>query len=393
LFIKSINMIKTLNPPPRTGRRGRHLLALSVAALAFLGACGSESSSSDAGAAGSEPTTEAASTSAAAATEASTTTASAEPVTLRLGYFPNITHATALVGVGKGIFDEKLGDNVTLETTTFNSGTEASEALFADAIDMTYIGPNPAINAYAKSNGEAVRIISGATSGGAFLVVKPEINSAADLKGKVLATPSLGNTQDVALRSWLKENGLSSDEAGGGDVSIAPQENSQTLQTFISGDIQGAWVPEPWATRLVQEGGGKVLVDERDLWPEGKYVTTHLMVATKFLKDHPDVVKQFLEGQVAANEWVNANSAEAQTLANDEINKITGKPLKAEVITAAWPNLTFTDDPVASSLLTSAENAEAVGLLEPVDNLGGIYDLTILNEILKAAGQPEVASS
>jgi NitT/TauT family transport system substrate-binding protein len=143
----------------------------------------------------------------------------------------------------------------------------------------------------------------------------------------------------------------------------------------------------------VQEGGGKVLVDERDLWPEGKYVTTHLMVATKFLKDHPDVVKQFLEGQVAANEWVNANSVEAQTVANDEINKITGKPLKAEVITAAWPNLTFTDDPVASSLLTSAENAEAVGLLEPVDNLGGIYDLTILNEILKAAGQPEVASS
>ncbi|HEY8058333.1 MAG TPA: ABC transporter substrate-binding protein, partial [Acidimicrobiales bacterium] len=346
-------MIKILNPPQKTGRRGRNLLALSVAALAFLGACGSDSGSSDSGAAGSEPTTAAAEpVTEAPATEApTTTTAPAEPVTLRLGYFPNITHATALVGVGKGIFKESLGDNVTLETTTFNSGTEASEALFADAIDMTYIGPNPAINAYAKSNGEAVRIISGATSGGAFLVVKPEINSAADLKGKVLATPSLGNTQDVALRSWLKDNGLSSDEAGGGDVSIAPQENSQTLQTFISGDIQGAWVPEPWATRLVQEGGGKVLVDERDLWPEGKYVTTHLMVATKFLKDHPDVVKQFLEGQVAANEWVNANSAEAQTVANDEINKITGKPLKPEVISTAWPNLTFTDDPVASSLL------------------------------------------
>ncbi len=222
-------------------------------------------------------------------------------MTLRLGYFPNITHATALVGVGKGIFEEKLADNVTLETSTFSTGTEASEALFADAIDMTYIGPNPAINAYAKSDGAAVRVISGATSGGAFLVVKPEINSPADLKGKVLATPSLGNTQDVALRSWLKENGLSSDEAGGGDVSIAPQENSQTLQTFLSGDIQGAWVPEPWATRLIQEGGGKVLVDERDLWPEGQYVTTHVMVATKFLDEHPDVVQQFLEGHVAAN--------------------------------------------------------------------------------------------
>ncbi len=230
--------------------------------------------------------------------------------------------------MGKGIFEEHLGDNVTLETSTFSTGTEASEALFADAIDMTYIGPNPAINAYAKSNGEAVRVISGATSGGAFLVVKPEINSVEDLKGKTLATPSLGNTQDVALRSWLKENGLETDEAGGGDVSIAPQENSQTLQTFVSGDIDGAWVPEPWATRLIQEGGGKVLVDERDLWPEGQYVTTHIMVATKFLEDHPDVVQQFLEGQVAANEFVNANSDEAKTLTNDEIGKITGKPLK-----------------------------------------------------------------
>ncbi len=201
--------------------------------------------------------------------------------------------------------------------------------------------------------------------------MKPEITDVEGLRGKTLATPSLGNTQDVASRSWLKENGLETDEAGGGDVSIAPQENSQTLQTFVSGDIDGAWVPEPWATRLIQEGGGKVLVDERDLWPEGQYVTTHVMVATKFLDEHPDVVKQFLEGQVAANEFVNANSDEAKTVANDEIGKITGKPLKAEVIDAAWPNLTFTDDPIASSLIGSAEDAVAVGLLDPVDNLAG----------------------
>jgi NitT/TauT family transport system substrate-binding protein len=388
LFIKSIDMTESLNPLVRRRRRGIPFAALGLAALAVLGACGSDSKSSSdtTGAPAGTAGTATGSTSAAAST-----TVSSEPVTLRLGYFPNITHATALVGVGKGIFKEHLAPNVTLETSTFNSGTEASEALFADAIDMTYIGPNPAINAYAKSNGEAVRVISGATSGGAFLVVKPDINGPADLKGKKLATPSLGNTQDVALRSWLKENGLTADEAGGGDVSIAPQENSQTLQTFISGDIQGAWVPEPWATRLVQEGGGKVLVDERDLWPQGKYVTTHLMVATKFLKDHPDVVKEFLEGQVAANDWVNQNGAEAETVANDEIGKITGKPLKPEVISAAWPNLTFTDDPIASSLLKSAQDAVDVGLLKPVDNLKGIYDLSLLNEVLKSSGGTEVS--
>jgi NitT/TauT family transport system substrate-binding protein len=388
----SIDMTDILNTStPRRFRRGR-LAALGLAALAALGACGSDGGSDSADTTAAPGTESAApagsSTAAPADTEAP---ASTEPVTLRLGYFPNVTHATALVGVGKGIFEEHLGDNVTLETSTFSTGTEASEALFADAIDMTYIGPNPAINAYAKSNGEAVRVISGATSGGAFLVVKPEINSVEDLEGKTLATPSLGNTQDVALRSWLKENGLETDEAGGGDVSIAPQENSQTLQTFLSGDIDGAWVPEPWATRLIQEGGGKVLVDERDLWPDGQYVTTHVMVATKFLQDHPDVVKQFLEGQVAANEFVNANSDEAKTITNDEIGKITGKPLKAEVIDAAWPNLTFTDDPIASSLIGSAEDAVAVGLLDPVDNLEGIYDLAILNQVLAAAGQPEVS--
>jgi len=385
-------MTETLNPSPsRRFRRGR-LAALGLAALAVLGACGSDGGSSDSAdttaAPGTEAATPAESTSAAPATDAP---ASTEPVTLRLGYFPNVTHATALVGVGKGIFEEHLGDNVTFETSTFSTGTEASEALFADAIDMTYIGPNPAINAYAKSSGEAVRIISGATSGGAFLVVKPEITDVEGLRGKTLATPSLGNTQDVALRSWLKENGLETDEAGGGDVSIAPQENSQTLQTFVTGDIDGAWVPEPWATRLIQEGGGKVLVDERDLWPEGQYVTTHIMVATKFLEEHPDVVQQFLEGQVAANEFVNTSSDEAKTITNDEIGKITGKPLKAEVIDAAWPNLTFTDDPIASSLIGSAEDAVSVGLLDPVDNLEGIYDLSILNQVLAAAGQPEVS--
>jgi NitT/TauT family transport system substrate-binding protein len=315
-----------------------------------------------------------------------------EKVTLRLGYFPNLTHASAIVGVEKGLFAEKLGSNVTLETKSFNAGPAAVEAIFSDAVDATYIGPNPAINAFAKSKGEAVRIISGATSGGAFLVVKPSIANAAGLKGKKIGTPQLGNTQDVALRSWLKANNLKADTAGGGDVSVVPQDNAQSLDQFKSGAIDGAWVPEPWATRMIQEGKGKVLLDERTLWPNGQYVTTHLMVRTAFLKAHPDAVKRLLEGQVAATEFINANPAEAKSLVNQGLQKLTGKPIPQGVIDAAWSNMTFTNDPVASSLRKGADDAKAVGLLDAGTKLDGIYDLTLLNEVLKAAGKPEVKS-
>jgi NitT/TauT family transport system substrate-binding protein len=356
--------------------RWRTALALVVAGGLALAACGSDGDSNS-----SAP----ADTGAAPAD----TGASGEQVTLRLGYFPNITHATALVGVEDGIFAKALGDNVKLETSTFNAGPNAMEALSADAIDATYVGPNPAINSFVKSKGESLRIVSGATSGGAFLVVKPDVNSAADLKGKKVASPQLGGTQDVALRSWLKEQGLETDENGGGDVSIVPQENAQTLDSFKAGDIVGAWVPEPWATRLIIDGGGKVLVDERDLWPNGEFVTTHLIVAKKFLDEHPDVVKKLLEGQYEANEYVNANPAEAQKAANDQIEKITQKRLNDEVITSAWKNLKFTDDPIASSLQASADAANSVGLLDKVD-LNGIYDLKLLNEVLKEHGQAEV---
>jgi NitT/TauT family transport system substrate-binding protein len=341
----------------------RRLIVPLIAALAVLAAaCGSASGSSGGG-----------------------------PVTLRLGYFPNITHATALVGVDEGIFAAKLRSGVTLETTTFNAGPAAVEALFAGAIDATYIGPNPAINAYVKSKGEAVRIVSGATSGGSFLVVRPGIASAAALTGTTLATPQLGNTQDVALRTWLAQNGLKTDTNGGGDVSIKPQDNAQTLDAFKAKAIDGAWVPEPWATRLVREGGARVLVDERTLWPGGKYATTVLLVRTAFMKDHPDVVRRLVEGQVAANDAVAKDPARAQKAANDQIEKITGKRLSNAVLASAWKNLTFTDDPVASSLTTSAANATTLGLLDPVD-LKGIFDLTMLDQALAAAGEPTVGA-
>jgi NitT/TauT family transport system substrate-binding protein len=344
------------------------VVLLSLALL--VGACGGKDSSAPKAAAAS----------------------SGAPVTVRLGYFPNITHATALVGVAKGIYAQHLGKDK-LETQTFNAGPAAVEALFAKAIDATYVGPNPAINAWAQSNGTAVKIIAGATSGGAALVVKPEITKAADLKGKKIASPQLGNTQDVALKYWLKQQGLNVDATtGSGDVTVVPQDNALTLQLFQSGDIAGAWVPEPWVTRLVQEGGGKVLVDEKSLWPGGNFVTTQLVVRTAFLKQHPDAVKRLLEGHVAATDYVNDHPAEAQTAANAEIERITGKKLAAGVVTTSWKSLHFTNNPIAASLKTGAKHAQTIGLLKPV-NLAGIYDLKLLNEVLSAAGKETVKTT
>lgn len=314
-----------------------------------------------------------------------------QPVTLRLGYFPNVTHATAIVGINKGFFDDALGDNVTFQTQYFNAGTDAVEALFSGALDATYIGPNPAINAFAKSDGQAIRIIAGAASGGAALVVKPEITSASQLRGKTLSTPSLGNTQDVALRAWLKDQGFTTDAEGGGDVSVKPQANGDSLQAFILGQIDGAWVPEPWATRMVMEGGGHILVNEASLWPDGKFVTTHLIVATSFLDAHPDVVKQLLIGDVAANDYVNANPTEAQQVVAKALSDLTGSQLPDGTLAKAWSNLEFTVDPIATSLATSAKHATDLGLLDPVD-LAGIYDLKLLNEVLADQGKPPVAA-
>ena len=314
---------------------------------------------------------------------------SSEAVPLRLGYFPNVTHATAIAGIENGIIEDALAENVTLTTQFFNAGTDAVEAIFSEAIDATFIGPNPAINAFAQSNGEAIRIIAGAASGGAALVVNEEITTPEDLADATLATPSLGNTQDVALRAWLAEQGYTTDLEGGGDVSIMPQANGDALQAFILGEIDGAWVPEPWATRMVEEGDGHVLVDEHDLWPGGEFVTTHLIVATSFLEEHPDVVKQLLTGHVAANAFVNENPEEAQQVVANTIFELTDTELPEGTLAAAWQNLSFTVDPVASSLAESAADATEIGLLDPVD-LDGIYDLTLLNEVLAEAGEPEI---
>jgi NitT/TauT family transport system substrate-binding protein len=350
----------------RTPHRYRRLafLAAAVAVLGGLAACGSGDATPAAGAAPGTATA------------------------LRLGYFPNVTHATPVVGVAKGFYAKRLG-STTLTTQTFNAGPAEVEALFAGGLDAGYLGPNPAINAWAKSKG-AIRIISGATSGGASLVVQPGINSAADLKGKRLASPQLGNTQDVALRAWLKSNGLTpSSQTEQGDVQVEPSDNATTLQLFQDKKIDGAWVPEPWASRLVLDGGGKVLVDEKTLWPGGKFVTTHLIVRSEYLDKYPQTVKALLEGQVDTVDWIAKNIAAAKSTVNAEIKRITGKALKDKVLDRAWSNILITNDPVASSLKKSADDAIAAGLLKSVD-LKGIYDLTLLREVLSGGGQGTV---
>jgi NitT/TauT family transport system substrate-binding protein len=311
-------------------------------------------------------------------------------VTLRLGFLANITHEPALVGLDKGFFTKALGKNVTLKTSVFSSGTEETTALLAGQLDAAYVGPNPAINAWQKSGGKAIKIISGAASGGASLVVKPSITSAAQLKGQKLATPSLANTQDVALRYWLKQHGLTTTPTGGGDVHITPiKPNSAAVLQFKSGQIAGGWEPEPYATEMVLDGG-KRLVNEASLWPGGKFVTTNLVVSQSFLKAHASVVNGLLKGQIQANDYINANRAAAGQAANAELTKLLGKGLDPGVLSKSAPYLTFTNDPIASSLAADAQHAVAVGLLQPV-NLAGIYDLGPLNKLLQAAGEPQVS--
>lgn len=311
-------------------------------------------------------------------------------LTLRLGFLANITHEPALAGIAKGFFTRNLGSGVTLRTSVFSSGTEETTALLAGQLDAAYVGPNPAINAWQKSGGTAIRIISGAASGGASLVVKPGITSAAQLRGKSLATPSLGNTQDVALRYWLRQHALTSTPAGGGDVAIKPvKPNSAAVLEFRSGQISGGWEPEPYATEMVLDGGTR-LVNEASLWPGGKFVTTSLVVTQSFLKAHPAAVSGLLKGQIQANDYISSNAAAAAQAANTELTRLLGRGLKPAVLAESLRYLTFTDDPIASSLAADARHAAAVGLLKPV-NLSGIYDLGPLNELLKAAGEAQVS--
>jgi NitT/TauT family transport system substrate-binding protein len=325
------------------------------------------------------------------ASSGSSTSAGTPASELRLGYFANVTHTTPIVGVAKNYYAGKLG-STKLSTQIFNAGPDEMTALLGGKLDAAYVGPSSALNAYVKSNGTGLTIVAGAENAGAELVVSAKVTSIADLKGKTLATPQLGNTQDVALRYWLKQQGYATTQQGGGDVQISPTDNATTLTLFEAGKIDGAWVPEPWASRLVVEGGGHVLVDEKSLWPGGQFATTNLVVATSYLQAHPQTVKALIEGQIAANAWVTANPTAAASVVNSTIKSLTGKALKDAVITRAWSEENVTNDPEASSLQTSLDHAVADGLLKQT-SLKGIYDLTLLNQALTAAGDTTVSSA
>lgn len=351
----------------RRTSRARALVAVGVSALALVSAC-SRAGGGDApapAAADQGPATE-----------------------VHLGYFPNVTHAAALIGLEKGLFAKELG-STKLTTQQYNAGPDEVGALLGKSLDAAFIGSGPAINAFAKSEGQGVRLVAGATSGGAQLVVRNGISSAADLKGKTVATPQLANTQDIALKKWLAGNNLTVG-TGPTDVKVTNADNATTLDLFKKGDIDAAWAPAPWSSRLVLEGGAKVLVDERSLWPDSKFPTTVLVVRTEFLQQHPQTVQALIKGELDAVDWAGANKADAEAAVNDQLKKLTGKALAQKVIDDSWGQILLTTDPLPAQFPQLAKDQVTAGVVKTAPPVKGFADFTLLNKVLQAAGKPAV---
>lgn len=374
------NKHATATPPLKTTRitagptKRRKMRGLEVVALAALVALIGAGAAVAAVTTGNRDTTETPAVASGPATE------------LRLGYFANVTHAPALIGVNNGILAKHLGATA-LKSQVFNAGPSAIEALNAGAIDAAYLGPNPAINSFVKSGGESLRIISGATIGGAQLVVKPGIDSAEQLRGKVLATPQLGGTQDVALRSWLASQDLATTPSGGGDVAINPTDNASTLKLFQEGKLDGAWLPEPWASRLILEAGAKVLVNEADLWENGEFVTTILIVSKAFLAAHPETVDALLAGNEESIDWLTTHPEDAATAVNAALKTAAGKELATDVIDRSLSELTFSADPLARTFPKLLEDGVTAGVGKQAD-LSGLFALQPLNQRQAKEGKP-----
>ncbi len=311
------------------------------------------------------------------------------PEELRLGYFPNITHAQALYGRATGEFEKRIG--VRINWIAFNAGPTAIESVFGNAVDATFVGPSPAINGYIKSKGGKFVIVAGSASGGAGLVVRKDsgIRSERDFAGKTIATPQLGNTQDVAARVWFAEKGYRLRERGG-NLSLISLSNPDQLTMFKKKQIDGAWTVEPWMARLELEGGGEVFLEEKSLWPDGKYVTTHLIVNKAYLANHRETMRKLIAALVEVTERINSDKTTATSILNGQLKKETGKALKDEVIQKAMTRVEFTWDPMCASLKQSAEASRRIGLIRKAPALGGIYALDLLNDVLKEKNLPLV---
>ena len=303
---------------------------------------------------------------------------------LRIGYFPILNHAQAVIGLAKGDFQKAVGKEITIKPEVFGSGPPLIEALFANQIDLAYVGPNPTINGYVVSDGKALKIISGASSGGTVFVVRNDsgIKSIKDFGNKRFATPQVGNTQDVALRKYLLQNGYKTKDEGG-NVEVISAQISDIFTLMLTKQVDGAWVPEPWGTKLVKEANGRIFLDERVLWPQGKYITANIIARTDYLRDNPETVKKFLGTHIDETNWINSHKSEAMDIFNGQLKALTGHIIKPDELKQAWSRIEFTYDPLKPTLLKSANDSLKIGFLRIPPNLTGIYDLTLLNTVLE----------
>ncbi len=311
--------------------------------------------------------------------------AEAKTIKVRVGHFPNVTHAQAVIAHANHAFEEKLARQAIVEWKVFNAGPSAIEALFAGRLDIVTIGPSPAINAYVKSQGSAVRLVAGSAIGGAALIVRGDlqIKTPEDFQNKKIASPQLGNSQDVSLRSWLAGSGLKLKEVGG-SVEVLPLSNADQQTLFLKKEIDAAWTVEPWVSMLVEKSGGKIYLNEADLWAQGKYATAVVLVRKKFLEEHPEVVKKYLETHLELTDWIQKNSEEAKKILKAEIEKETGKEMPGSILDSAFKRVTFSCEALQGSMTEQAKSAFRAGFLKKEPDLSGLFDLKLLEEVLGA---------